>query len=259
MIGMKHCCNNSPTCCDRPRPQSPCMPDMKKKCGVTFDNIFIPANLGGSKPGDPYAPENGAYTNALVQYELDGGTFIYDSDGIFFPIANAVLSVNGKTGAVVIDSTITPATTTTLGGIIVGDNLTITEDGTLSANATSIVVDDALSTSSTNPVQNQVITNALNNKLDNTSVIVYSGENVLAATWVSDTTYQDEGYNYKANIPLSGVTAQYRPSVTFALSDAESGNFAPISESYAGGVAIYAKTAPTETMTIPSIMCVEEA
>lgn len=170
-----------------------------------------------------------------------------------------VQSVNGQTGAVVISSTIAPATTTTLGGIIVGDNLTITEDGTLSANATSITVDDTLSTSSTNPVQNKVITNALNSKLDDTSVIIYSDESVLAATWVSDTTYQAEGYNYKANIPLSGITAQYRPSVTFALSDAESGNFAPISESYAGGVSIYAKTAPTETMTIPSIMCVEEA
>lgn len=100
MIGMKHCCNNSPTYYDYSRLQSPCMPDMKEKCGVVFDNILIPANLGGSKPDDPYAPKNGAYTNALVQYELDGGTFIYDSNGIFFPIANAVLSVNGKTGEV---------------------------------------------------------------------------------------------------------------------------------------------------------------
>lgn len=49
------------------------------------------------------------------------------------------------------------ATSTTLGGIKVGNNLSITEDGTLSANAQKIDVDDALDSNSINPVQNKAI------------------------------------------------------------------------------------------------------
>ena len=220
------------------------------------------ANVGAASTSD-LAATNSNVSSLQTQVDaldIPTATSELTNDSGFITASQApVQSVNGQTGAVVIDTAMTPATDTTLGGVIVGDNLTITPEGVLSANATSITVDDALSNSSENPVQNKVITNALDGKLDDTSVIIYSDESVLAATWVSDTTYQAEGYNYKANIPLSGITAQYRPSVTFALSDAESGNFAPISESYAGGVSIYAKTAPTETMTIPSIMCVEEA
>lgn len=52
----------------------------------------------------------------------------------------------------------------TLGGIKVGNNLSIDASGVLSADAESITVDSALSTSSPNPVQNSVITTALNGK-----------------------------------------------------------------------------------------------
>lgn len=45
------------------------------------------------------------------------------------------------------------ATTSTLGGIIVGDHLTITNEGTL-----SVSVDDAFNAQSTNPVQNATLT-----------------------------------------------------------------------------------------------------
>ena len=53
------------------------------------------------------------------------------------------------------------AGTSTLGGIKIGNNLTIAADGTLSAVAEQMSVDTTLSTSSTNPVQNKVITSAL--------------------------------------------------------------------------------------------------
>ena len=58
------------------------------------------------------------------------------------------------------------ATTSTLGGIIVGTNLSIDANGTLSADAQHIDVDSSLSTSSENPVQNKVVTGAINNKVD---------------------------------------------------------------------------------------------
>ena len=53
------------------------------------------------------------------------------------------------------------ATTTDLGGVIVGDNLSITEQGVLSATAQQIDVDDHFDDESTNPVQNRVLTPVL--------------------------------------------------------------------------------------------------
>lgn len=54
---------------------------------------------------------------------------------------------------------LSPATTISLGGIIVGDRLSIDQNGRLSANEQT--VDDSLSTTSTNPVQNKVISTNL--------------------------------------------------------------------------------------------------
>ena len=60
------------------------------------------------------------------------------------------------------------ATTSTLGGVVVGTNLSIDANGVLSADAQSITVDATLSTTSTNPAQNKVITSAIQS---NTSAI----------------------------------------------------------------------------------------
>lgn len=48
----------------------------------------------------------------------------------------------------------------------IGDNLSVDENGVLSADAQEITVDDKLSSSSTNPVQNKVVNTALGNKVD---------------------------------------------------------------------------------------------
>ena len=217
------------------------------------------------------------------------------NDTGFITAAQApVQSVNGQTGAVVIEAgAISPATTTTLGGIIVGNNLSITPEGVLSASAQGITVDSSLSTTSTNPVQNQVITNALNGKqatlndeqlnavnsgitsadvatyngyaaqisakLDETAIETFENVSVLASAWSADHTYSEQGYGFRATIPLTGITDSYIPNVVFSLADAESGNFAPISETYNGGVYIYAKSTPSDTITISSIVCTNGA
>ena len=63
--------------------------------------------------------------------------------------------------------TLPNASSTTLGGIKVGNNLSIDSDGVLSATGGSTVtVDSSLSTTSENPVQNKVVTGAINNKVD---------------------------------------------------------------------------------------------
>ena len=74
---------------------------------------------------------------------------------------------------------------------------------------------------------------------------------VSTSAWASDTTHAD--YPFKATIPITGCTAKHIPDVMLSLVDAISGNFAPIADSYAGGVYIYAKEKPTSAMTIPTI------
>ena len=85
----------------------------------------------------------------------------------------------------------------------------------------------------------------------NAAIIVQSSVPVATSAWASDTTYTD--YPYRASIVIDGCTANHIPEVTFALSDATSGNFAPITETYDGRVYIYAIEQPSEAMTIPTI------
>ena len=73
--------------------------------------------------------------------------------------------------------------------------------------------------------------------------------NVAASGFVSDATYSD--FPYRCAVSLTGVTASMFVEVVFSLSDAMSGNYAPICEAYAGGVYIYAKT--NTAITIPTI------
>lgn len=87
------------------------------------------------------------------------------------------------------------------------------------------------------------------------SVLVFANKTVAVSAWAADTTVA--GYGFRAAIACAGVTANHRPDVAFGAADAVGGNFAPVSESYAGGVYIYCKTQPTATVTVPSIVCVK--
>lgn len=83
--------------------------------------------------------------------------------------AGANITISGNTiSATNTVYTLPIASTSTLGGIKVGNNLTIASDGTLAAVAEQMTVDTTLSTSSTNPVQNKVVTSAIQS---NTSAI----------------------------------------------------------------------------------------
>lgn len=75
---------------------------------------------------------------------------------------------------------------------------------------------------------------------------------VAASSWTDDTTYAD--YPYRAMVAITGVTAGMAAEVVFALEEAISGNFAPINETYAGGLYLYAAAMPEADMTIPSIL-----
>lgn len=65
---------------------------------------------------------------------------------------------------------------------------------------------------------------------------------------------QHSSYPYKAEIPLSGVTSGMIPEVIFGMPDAVGGKFSPVSESYNGGVYVFASEIPSESVTIPTII-----
>ena len=89
--------------------------------------------------------------------------------------------------------------------------------------------------------------------------LVFAGKTVAVSAWAANTTYSAQGYAYRASVACTGVTTFHRPDVAFGAADAVGGNFAPVADSYAGGVYIYCKTKPTATITIPSIVCVKGA
>ena len=77
------------------------MAKLNCSCGKTKDDccpfrkIVIPAVMGDDSEDSPSAPENGAYINALVEYEANGAMYIYASDGIFTKVS----MVTGSAGA----------------------------------------------------------------------------------------------------------------------------------------------------------------
>ena len=76
---------------------------------------------------------------------------------------------------------------------------------------------------------------------------------VSKASFVADTTYSD--FPFRAGVQLDGVLETMTPEVIFGVADATSGNFAPVSESYTGGIYLYAESVPESDITIPTIIC----
>lgn len=86
------------------------------------------------------------------------------------------------------------------------------------------------------------------------SNLIFTNTTVATTAFAYDGTHSP--YDYKATIPLTGVTASMIPFVSFSIADVEDGNFAPSAESYAGGIYIYSNRVPSASITIPTIMLV---
>lgn len=54
----------------------------------TFKTYVLPASVGDDKPGQPYAPHIGEFTNAIVIYEANSNIYFYDSLGTPTQIEN---------------------------------------------------------------------------------------------------------------------------------------------------------------------------
>jgi hypothetical protein len=81
----------------------------------------------------------------------------------------------------------------------------------------------------------------------------FNNASVPVSNFVADTTYED--YPFRASVPLVGVIESMIPEVIFSMVDAIGGNFAPVAESYNGGVYLYAADKPESTTVIPAIIC----
>lgn len=81
----------------------------------------------------------------------------------------------------------------------------------------------------------------------------FNNVSVEADDFVSDATYED--FPFRASVSLEGVIESMIPEVIFGLLDATSGNFAPVAESYNGGVYLYASDVPETDVTVPVIIC----
>lgn len=74
--------------------------------------------------------------------------------------------------------------------------------------------------------------------------------NKSASSWSADSTYT--GFGYRCAIAITGVTANDVAEVVFGVAEATSGNYAPVCESYAGGVYIYSTV--NTSITVPTII-----
>ena len=84
----------------------------------------------------------------------------------------------------------------------------------------------------------------------------FTNISVPTSAWKTAAASSCDGVRTKyANVPLSGVTADMVPQVVFPPVHIESFNLSPIVRTIDGGIQIYAETAPTGAITIPTILC----
>jgi len=74
--------------------------------------------------------------------------------------------------------------------------------------------------------------------------------NLSASSWTADSTYSD--FPYRCALAITGVTAADVAEVVFNQSEAASGNYASVCETYAGGVYIYSSV--NTAITIPTVL-----
>lgn len=84
---------------------------------------------------------------------------------------------------------------------------------------------------------------------------LFNNVSVPVSAFVENTTYEEQGYGFRAAVALDGVISSMIPEVIFGMADAVGGIFSPVAETYNGGIYIYAAREPEETVTIPVIIC----
>lgn len=70
-------------------------------------------------------------------------------------------------------------------------------------------------------------------------------------TWVAS---EDDDWPYYADLTVSSISSEWFAEIAYSLSDASSGDFAPVCETRAGAIRIWAADNTRETLTIPTIV-----
>lgn len=84
----------------------------------------------------------------------------------------------------------------------------------------------------------------------------FTNISVPTSAWKTAAASSCDGVRTKyANVTLSGVTADMVPQVVFSPAHIDACNLSPLAKSFAGYIQIYAETAPTGAITIPTILC----
>lgn len=86
------------------------------------------------------------------------------------------------------------------------------------------------------------------------NLIVAADVTVAVSDWTLSSVPISADFPYEASISIPGVTASMIPEAVFNVDDAMSGNYAPVVQSAANAVIIYAATVPESSITIPTIM-----
>ncbi len=98
-------------------------------------------------------------------------------------------------------------------------------------------------------------TSELENDSGYLSASRYTNTLVLITDFIEDSTFED--YPYKADIAIDGITGNDYANISFALSDVQSKNYAPICTTDNGKISIYAVEIPLSDITIPLIEVVK--
>lgn len=89
----------------------------------------------------------------------------------------------------------------------------------------------------------------------NVKVLSFTNVSVASADWELEATPTYADFPYRIAVSLTGVTANHFPQVVLSPTDAMSGAFCPVVDSYEGGVYIYSDGTNEADMTIPVIVC----
>lgn len=98
------------------------------------------------------------------------------------------------------------------------------------------------------PLSGETVVEAVNKALTATQTISFT--NLTASAWVEDDTYAD--YGYRCDVVCEGVTAADYAEVVFDIAESTSGDYAPVCDTMANTVRIYAKV--DNSITIPTII-----
>lgn len=134
-------------------------------------------------------------------------------------------------------------------------------DERLDSSVCGLVTENISIDTSTMQNQFEALLKAIQNELQDLEAgtgvelkkLQFNNVSVEVADFVADATYED--FPFRASVPLEGVIESMIPEVIFGLLDATSGLFAPVAETYNGGVYMYASDVPEANVTVPVIIC----